>query len=590
MKTKRCLSILLTLAMLFSLALCVGAPAFADGAAASPKDQLKLIASQIDSLKQTDSTRTWYYTVADLDHDGCLEFITASLHPLDRSTNLKIWSVSSDGTTLVECRLDKAEDESFPDIMTDTVDTYHVKDRDIWYYMVNDNVVISDTEVYTVKTAVNLKNGIVGYNAYAVEHTMLQNGIRNVTYTDTNGMAISAERYNASGANAMSGADRSNTAFEWLTADKVGNLDRLTESYEVFLGTREPTETFPVPKPAALGGTTPTPVPTPQPVQPTWLTITKNPTNENKKVGGNAIFVACANAYESLNWTFVSPDGGEYTPANFVSGSNASVDGQYSTTITVYNLESWMDGWGAYCTFYFKGQSARTSTAYMYVSGNPPTPPTPVPPSYGTMSGTAYEGGAGYAINLQNGTQVFVDSWNCKVEGNFYDGCSAVVYYVNYPSADNIYHVDIYGDPGLKPTPEPSYGSMSGSAHEGGGGYAIDLDDGSQVYVDSWKCNVEGQFYDGCSAVVYYTDYPSSDNIYRADIFGNQGLIPPDDTPYATGLIPPDDPPYATGLIPPDDTPYATGLIPPDDTPYATGLIPPVSAPYATGFLGLGNG
>ena len=63
----------------------------------------------------------------------------------------------------------------------------------------------------------------------------------------------------------------------------------------------------------------------------------------------------------------------------------------------------------------------------------------------------------------------------------------------------------------------------------GGGGYAIDLDDGSQVYVDAWKCNVEGQFYDGCSAVVYYNDYPSSDNIYAADIYGNQGLIVPDD-------------------------------------------------------------
>ena len=37
-----------------------------------------------------------------------------------------------------------------------------------------------------------------------------------------------------------------------------------------------------------------------------------------------------------------------------------------------------------------------------------------------------------------------------------------------------------------------------------------------QVFVDSWICKVEGQFYDGCSAVVYYTDYPSSENIYRS--------------------------------------------------------------------------
>ena len=141
------------------------------------------------------------------------------------------------------------------------------------------------------------------------------------------------------------------------------------------------------------------------------------------------------------------------------------------------------------------------------------------------MNGTAYEGGAGYAIYLENGTEVFVDSWICNVEGQFYDGCSAVVYYNDYPSNQNIYRVDIYGNQGLIIPDQPVYGSMSGLAHEGGGGYAIDLQDGSQVFVDSWICNVEGQFYDGCSAVVYYTDYPSSENIYSVDIYGNQGLL-----------------------------------------------------------------
>jgi hypothetical protein len=197
-----------------------------------------------------------------------------------------------------------------------------------------------------------------------------------------------------------------------------------------------------------------------------------------------------------------------------------------------------MNGWGAYCTFYFQGQSATTSTAYIYVSGNPPTPPTPPTPGYGSMSGSAYEAGGGFSINLQNGTQVYVDGWKCSVEGQFYDGCSAIVYYTDYPSSSNIYQVNIFGNQGLlpDPTPVPSQGSMSGSAYEGGGGYAINLSNGTQVYVDSWKCNVEGQFYDGCSAVVYYNDYPSSDNIYSCDIYGNMGLILPDenDNQYTT--------------------------------------------------------
>ncbi len=467
MKRKGYLSLLLTLAMLLSLALCVGVSAAAD-AAASPKDQLKLIASQVEALKQNDSANTWYYTVTDLDHDGCLEFVAASQHPVDRSTNLKVWTVSRDGTALSECSLNKTEDESFPDIMTDTVDSYYVKDTDTWYYMVYDNVVVSNAEVYTIKTSVSLKDGVIGYTPYAVEHTVVNNGIRSVSHTDINGISISTDQYNTLGADAFAGAERSNTAFEWLTADKVGNLDRLTESYEVFLGTREPTEIFPVPKPEALGGTAatptpvpaatpaptpvPTPVPTPAPIQPIWLTITKNPTNENRNVGGNAIFVACSNVYESLNWTFVSPSGGKYSPANFIAGSGASISGEYSTTITVSKVESWMNGWGAYCTFYYQGQSACTSTAYIYVKENAPTPaPQPV---YGSMSGSAYAANGGYTVYLQNGGQVFVDGWKVKMEGEFYDGCSAMVYYTDYPTSSSVYRADIYGNMGLIIVPD----------------------------------------------------------------------------------------------------------------------------------------
>ena len=90
---------------------------------------------------------------------------------------------------------------------------------------------------------------------------------------------------------------------------------------------------------------------------------------------------------------------------------------------------------------------------------------------------------------------------------------------------------------------------MNGTASEAGGGYAINLDNGDQVYVDSGICNIEGQFYDGCSAMVYYVDYPSSDNIYQVDIWGNQGMIIPDE--HATGFDPPDDEPHATGFNPP---------------------------------------
>ena len=50
MKRKTCLSILLVLAMLFSLAIIGGASAFAVDSSAKPKEQIKLIASKFDVL------------------------------------------------------------------------------------------------------------------------------------------------------------------------------------------------------------------------------------------------------------------------------------------------------------------------------------------------------------------------------------------------------------------------------------------------------------------------------------------------------------------------------------------------------------
>ena len=622
---KRFISYLLTAVMVVSLLACGAGSAFADDAAnvtieASDIDlQLSLISTQLSKLEQKDSENTWYYTVTDLDHDGNLEFVAATLHPQDRSTNLKVWEISEDRKSLAECKLDKDEDESFPDIMTDVADTYHDVETDTWFYMFYDNLVISDNEVYTIKTAVNLKDGVIDYDAYAVEHVVLENTWRNISYTDANGLPISGEQYNAAGSNAFAGTEKTSTNFEWLTAKDLEKSTRIVDSYAVFAGTKKPTEVFPVPRPAALGGDTnpsaspvpATPAATPVPSQEVkFLSITKNPTNENKKVGNTALFVACANAFESLNWTLVSPYGGEFSVQNFRNAFlGANVTGEYSTTLSIANVSSDMNGWGAYCTFYYRGQTARTTTAYIYVQGQP----TPQPES-GSMDGYVYDfAGGTIAIDVP-GVDIFkLGESDCTINGEIYVGAPATVYYNGrhargvYVTSATIYGNttpdvpeggtyygsvadwnnsgvnvnldgstivlipwdicsvtgDIYvGAPatatwsgtttkglnftycsieGRQPEPQPIYGSMSGTAHEGGGGYAIDLADGTQVFIDAWKCSVSGNFYDGASCTVYYTYIPDEANIYQVDIYGSANVEPapyvPDPEPYVPETV-----------------------------------------------------
>ena len=603
---KKPLVYLLVLTVVLSSAVCGVVYAFADELkpiTTEPSDidnQLNFLYSQLDTLKQNDGQNPWYYTVTDLDHNGSLEFIAASQHPQDRSTNLKVWEVGADRKSLVECTLSKDPDESFPDILTDVADTFHDTASGTWNYLFYDNVVLSPTEVYTSKSAYHLKDGVIGYEPYAVEHTLVAGGTRSVSHTDVNGIVISPEQYNAAGVNAFAGAERSSTSFEWLTAAQLDSVTRLVDCYSVFTGQKAPAETFPVPRPEALqqqpAPTTqpavptpaptlaPAPTPAPAPVQPVYLSITKNPTNENRTQGETAYFVSCANTYESLTWTFVSPNGGEYSVQSFARMyADAPVGGQNSTTLSIGNVAPDMSGWGTYCTFYYKGQTARTTTAYLYVSAPPQPKPAPsgsysavvtdysystvsllvenkvpvtlsqsicdidgslfigasasvywdgqnvtychitgdrppVPPVYGSMSGTANEAGGGYAIDLSNGTQVYVDAWKCSVSGLFYDGAPCVVYYTDYPSSDNIYSVDITG---REHYVGPVYGDMGGTAYSGGGGYAINLDNGTQVFADAWDCNVSGSFYEGAPCTVHYINYPSSDNIISVDIYGD---------------------------------------------------------------------
>lgn len=546
MRAKSLLSLFVAAVMLLSLgAFQVFAETTAD--TDTVDQQLNLIWSKISDLRQNDSPNRWYYTVTDFDHDGRLEFVAASQHPADRSTNLKIWEVSDDGTSLTENALDKDPDESFPDIITDSADTYHNTDSDTWSYMVYDNVVISNSDVYTLKCAVSLKDGAMGYQSFAVQHTQVDKGYSNVSHTDANGIAISPEQYNAAGTNAFAGEERSSTNFDWFIFEDATSVTRLVDSYSVFAGTKAPTQIIPVPKPAALQASETAPTPTPsaapkqsQNSQPTYLTITKNPTSETKKPGGTALFVACANAFDSLYWTMVAPDGGEYSPEVFASYFGVSVSGQNSTTLSIGNVKDSINYWGAYCTFYYKGQTAKTSTAYIIVdTRTAPQPSAQGGVDYGTVTDYGF---STVTISLSGKTGVVVPFSICDVDGNLYYGASAAVYYTGASSADkgNVYYVFIQGEKQATPT----YGSMSGVAYQDTAStvYVV-LQNGEGYHVSGGCVNIiGGNDINGAPCTAYYLNYPSNTNIYQIDIYGYST----DPEPYYEPYIEPD----IVGILP----------------------------------------
>ncbi len=363
---KKTISLILTLVFLLSLSVT----AFAAPVRASEEStaaQMKLIADSIGGLKQDDAAGQWKYAVTDLDHNGHLELIAASEQGVNKSTFVKVWETNDDMTALTERKVTVPEDESFPDILAENADTFYDSAADTWRYLFYDNIVLSPDEAYYVRCAVFYANGELRFQQLAIQHTQVVNGVATTTYMDNNGGTISGEQYNDAGTTGTSELIRSSTNFDWIPFADV-NEARLSDTYAVFKGVKQPAEKEQQVEPPAAPAATPAPT--------NFMTITKHPTNESRVVGETAWFVSGASGYTSLTWTFVAPSGGEFNAQSFLSTfPYASLDGTNSTTLKVNNLNLDMSGWGVYCTFYNGAQTARTNTAYMYVTSKPAAQP-----------------------------------------------------------------------------------------------------------------------------------------------------------------------------------------------------------------------
>ena len=112
---------------------------------------------------------------------------------------------------------------------------------------------------------------------------------------------------------------------------------------------------------------TPVPIPTEPPR--IDLLVVRNPTDENRKPGSTANFVANANIRDSVKWVFVSPGGAECSAQEFNALFPASsVSGVYDGVLSVSNVTEDMNGWGAYAIFYYQDQVASSTIGHIWLS------------------------------------------------------------------------------------------------------------------------------------------------------------------------------------------------------------------------------
>ena len=429
---KKTLSLILVLTVLLSFC----ATAFSADAP-SADSQIGTLFSSFAAMKQP-GPDVWSYAVTDLDHNGRLELLAACMKGADRSTSLKAWEVSQDGKTVVQI----PTSGTYPDVIKPSADTFRSRADGTWAYEFDDVAPQSATDVGENKCALLLKDGRLSFTAFANKKITYLGSQGVISYFNSTGQPITPEDYNAAASNAFAASEKSSTCFDWFLSTDASSASRFSDSYAIFSGTVMPAW----PDNAEARAAAPAAAPSASSSNAVLL-VTKSPTSESQKPGDTALFIANASSWNSVNWTFVAPGGGEYSASSFAAQfPKASLSGENGSYLSVKNVTPEMNGWGVYATFYsLNAQTARTGTAYLFVSDRPAgTSVTTNRSASGSV--TAFDGKK-VTVSLYEGGSVQVPVDTCSTLcGNLAVGCACTVWYNGKTAASgNVWHVDIYG-------------------------------------------------------------------------------------------------------------------------------------------------
>ena len=160
----------------------------------------------------------WFYAFTDLDHNGRMEVITASLQGSGLYTYAKIWEVREDFSGITKCSDTLGEGEAYPDIITEAVNCYFSEASGLYYYLFDDVTRSGMAEHYSAKVVLCLQNGAVELTTVCSEYEQYEDPESDplVTYRDGEGNVITKEAFEQAVANWAVGMTMSDCEFEWV--------------------------------------------------------------------------------------------------------------------------------------------------------------------------------------------------------------------------------------------------------------------------------------------------------------------------------------------------------------------------------------
>lgn len=296
------------------------------------------------------SYETWFSAVTDLDHNGRLEVLTASLQGTGLYTWVNVWEVNESFNGLNPCPDDTREGEAWPDIIKDTITSYRDPANGRYTYVCEDMMRDGAAHYWTGIDSFCLDKGRIEVRTLASKDELYDNfGGSSVRYFNENGTEISMDDYNNMERNSFQGQELGTLTLSWTQLEAQPEQPAITAQPQASQPTAQPQ----APVQPQVGGP---------------VTITKNPTGESLTVGGKAWFIAHAENATSLTWLLTSPQGQSYTVEQAMAANpGLQIQVLPEDTLGVSNVPVSVDGWSVQARFDGPGGSAVTAPALIHV-------------------------------------------------------------------------------------------------------------------------------------------------------------------------------------------------------------------------------
>ena len=283
---------------------------------------------------------TWFSAITDLDHNGRLELLLASLQGSGLYTWVNVWEVDENYSGLTLCPDNTGEGEAWPDIIKETLTAYRDPASGRYTYYCEDYMRDGAAHYWTGLDSFSLENGRI----------------------DVKTLASKDERYNEQGASVIHYYDADGAEID---EEAFNNTERVAFAAQT-QGTQTLTLNWTQLEKQAQTAPQPTNTVRPQVSGP--VTITKNPTGESLAVGGKTWFIAHADNATSLTWLLSSPQGQSYTVEQAMAANpGLQIQVLPEDTLGVSNVPVSVDGWSVQARFDGPGGSAVTAPAVIHV-------------------------------------------------------------------------------------------------------------------------------------------------------------------------------------------------------------------------------